>query len=205
MLSLAHLVACTGAATTLDLGGDAWQLTNSSMAVPVAATVPGQVHTDLFAAGVIADPYNGTNDQALRWVALADWEYSRSFDVPADLLSKRSVQLLSLGIDTVASIYLNGKHVFDTDNMFHRIRLDIKSHLVAGTNHLRVAFTSKVNEAAARAAACDNATSLTCPSGLRNPVQHGFDNQNYLRTEPCSFSCASSAHRTRDPQPAPAC
>ena len=49
-------------------------------------------------------------------------------------------------------------------------------------------FASKVREAATRASSCDPAEAITCPSGARNPVQHGFDYQNYLRTEPCSFS-----------------
>ena len=57
-----------------------------------------------------------------------------------------------------------------------------------GNNTIRAEFKSKVAEAAARAASCDVKTSISCPPGKRDPVQHGFDNQNYLRTEPCSFS-----------------
>ena len=76
MFALLHAM-CQGAVTTLDLGGTSWQLTNATMAQPVAATVPGQVHTDLLAAGVIDEPFNGTNDQEQRWVALADSRVAR--------------------------------------------------------------------------------------------------------------------------------
>ena len=76
---------------------------------------------------------------------MSDWTYERTFEVDATFLQHRVVQLVSLGIDTIASIYVNGHHVFDSSNMFHRVRLDVKSHLVAGKNNtIRVVFTSKV-------------------------------------------------------------
>ena len=53
---------------------------------------------------------------------------------------------------------------------------------------MRVRFSSKPHEANRRAAACDNATAVICPAGKKNPCQHPYDNVNYLRTEPCSFS-----------------
>ena len=188
-LTVLLLAACEAAdsVVTLDLGGS-WSLSNSSMPKPVEATVPGQVHTDLLRAGLIDEPFNGTNVELQAWVALSDWTYERTFEVPASLLAKRTVQLVSLGIDTVATLYLNSKPIHQVDNMFHRVRLNVKQHLVAGTNTLRVAFKSKVSEANARAAACDNATSIICPPHAQPAVQHGFDNVNYLRTEPCSFS-----------------
>ena len=186
LLGLAR-TSIASSASIVDLSGT-WQLSNSSMPSPISATVPGQVHTDLLKHGVIADPFNSTNPDLLRWVALVDWSYSRTIDVPAEFLKHSTVQLVSLGIDTVADIYINGRHVLYTDNMFHRIRLDVHQYLVVGTNTIRVDFVSKVLEAAKRAKACNVSTSITCPSGARNSVQHGFDNQNYLRTEPCSFS-----------------
>ena len=78
---------------------------------PVPATVPGQTHTDLLAAGVIDEPFNGTNPDAQRWVALSNWTYQSEFSIPTGLLEKRVVQLVSLGIDTVATITINGKKV----------------------------------------------------------------------------------------------
>ena len=80
-------------------------------------------------AGVIGDPYNNTNSDLQRWVALSNWTYERTFSVSPELLAHRNVQLVSLGIDTIATIYINDHHVFDTDNMFHRIRLDAKPFL----------------------------------------------------------------------------
>lgn len=72
--------------------------------------------------------------------------------------------------------------------MFRRYRVDIKPLVRAGNNTITITFTSKVQVAAERAAACEPATSQQCPSGKRSWCQHGFNNQLYLRTEPCSFS-----------------
>lgn len=177
-------------ATTVDLGGT-WQLSGDAKPVKgmsIKATVPGQVYTDLLAAGVIGEPFNASNPDKQQWVANASWTYSRDFDVAEEFLSNEVVQLVSMGIDTVATIDINGQSVFDTDNMFHRIRLNAKPYLKSGSNTIVVKFKSKVLEAAANAASCNTDTSIICPSGYRPPVQHGFDNQNYLRTEPSSFS-----------------
>ena len=108
-------------ATVLDLGsatGD-WLVSNKTMH-PVAATVPGQIHTDLLAAGVIGEPYNGSNPDLQKWVAYSNWTYTRQFTVPLVFLQSRVVQLISLGVDTIADIYINDKKVVHTDNMFHR-------------------------------------------------------------------------------------
>ena len=44
------------------------------------AEVPGCVHTDLMAAGVIPDPYLDGNEAALRWMYEVDWRYATVLD-----------------------------------------------------------------------------------------------------------------------------
>ncbi len=178
----------TAAAEVVSLCGDIWTVSGASNVSNISATVPGQVHTDLLAAGLIDEPFYGVGDATLEWVAMSDWDYRASFAVPSSMLARQHVQLISLGIDTVADIFINDQHVFFTDNMFHRVRLDVKRFLTAGKNDIRVHFSSKPREANRRAAACDNTTSVICPAGKKNPCQHPYDNVNYLRTEPCSFS-----------------
>eukprot|EP00041_Stephanoeca_diplocostata_P022641 m.542306 g.542306 ORF g.542306 m.542306 type:complete len:1018 (+) comp22116_c1_seq1:202-3255(+) len=177
----------------IDLGGTTWSVSGDAVQVQgkkFPATVPGQIHTDLLASKAISDPYFSNNTNVLKWVALANWSYTRTFTVEQTALSKRVVQLVSMGIDTVADLYINEKFVAHTENMFHTIRLDIKRYLVVGENSIRVDFTSKVTEANNRYRECvaDNTSSIICPERITNPCQHGYDNVNYLRTEPCSFS-----------------
>lgn len=40
------------------------------------ATVPGCIHTDLMANNIIPDPFYGTNEDSVQWVAEREWHYS---------------------------------------------------------------------------------------------------------------------------------
>jgi beta-mannosidase len=51
-----------------------------SATFPVPATVPGCVHTDLLAAGVIGDPLVGDNELRQAWIGRTDWVYETAFD-----------------------------------------------------------------------------------------------------------------------------
>jgi beta-galactosidase/beta-glucuronidase len=89
---------------SLDLGGQ-WNLVilrkvccssllaqvNSNGTVKAVGTVPGDIVTDLQAAGIIGDPYYGYNDVLYRWIGLDNWTYSRSFTVEAGLLTNTRV------------------------------------------------------------------------------------------------------------------
>src|SRR5919204_5493247 len=59
-----------------------------------AAAVPGCVHTDLLANGLIEDPFYRDNEPKLQWIGKTDWEYRTAFDVPAATLARRHVELV---------------------------------------------------------------------------------------------------------------
>ena len=42
---------------------------------------PGQIHTDLLAAKVIEEPYNGFNVDTTRWIPLSEWTYIKTFEI----------------------------------------------------------------------------------------------------------------------------
>ena len=85
-------VAASAGLNYIDLNGK-WSVTNSS-GHSYAATVPGQIHTDLLAAGVIGDPYYRFNDVDYQWIALANWTYSRTFTVEPSFLTYDNVRHL---------------------------------------------------------------------------------------------------------------
>ena len=72
----------------------------------VPATVPGCVHTDLLAAGLIPDPYLDDNETGLAWIGRTDWVYETTFEW-TDPGTDR-VDLVCAGLDTVATVSLNG-------------------------------------------------------------------------------------------------
>ena len=110
----------------------------------VPATVPGCVHTDLLAANLIPDPYYGDNELDLLWIGRCDWSYRRTFDAAADLLRREHVELCFDGLDTIATILLNGTEIASTRNMHRRYRFDVRGALVAGKNELEVRFAAPV-------------------------------------------------------------
>ena len=68
----------------------------------VPATVPGCVHTDLLAAGLIDDPYLDDNEERLAWIGRTDWVYETTFDWSGP--AHERVDLVCAGLDTVATV-----------------------------------------------------------------------------------------------------
>lgn len=117
----------------------------------VAATVPGVVHVDLLAAGLIPDPYLDDNESALAWIGLVDWTYRLTFRVDAvDLGQSDRHELVFDGLDTVAKVLLNEEPIAEVANQHRSYRLDVTDLLRAGENDLTVAFRSPVRYANAQ-------------------------------------------------------
>ncbi len=124
------------------LSSATWQFRDCSGQQWLPATVPGCVHTDLERAGKIPDPFWGTNELSLQWIEERDWEYRATFTVPAELFDESEIELVADGLDTVATVRLNGREIARTDNMFIGHRWTVKSQLRTGTNELTVRFDS---------------------------------------------------------------
>ncbi|MEU3455821.1 glycoside hydrolase family 2 protein [Micromonospora sp. NPDC006766] len=107
----------------------------------VPATVPGCVHTDLLAAGLIPDPYLDDNEDALDWIGHTDWVYETTFDRPSGGDADR-VDLVCAGLDTIATVTLNGTEVGRTENQHRGYRFDVGALLRPGGNTLAVRFDS---------------------------------------------------------------
>jgi beta-mannosidase len=127
----------------LPLAHAAWQFRDATKrSAWRPAVVPGCVHTDLRRLDLIPDPFWADNETGLQWIEEHDWEYRVSFQVPAGLLDHRVVELTADGLDTVATLWLNGREVARTENMFVGYRWEVKSLLRAGKNELRILFGS---------------------------------------------------------------
>lgn len=108
------------------------------------ATVPGALHPDLLAANVIPDPFVDRNELAVEWVGRTDWRLSRTLDqVP----TAERVDLVFDGLDTVASIDVNGREIGRSRNMHRLYRYDVTEALVNAENTIGVNFTSAYTEA----------------------------------------------------------
>ncbi|MEO1165228.1 MAG: glycoside hydrolase family 2 protein [Chloroflexota bacterium] len=126
------LIPLNGAWTVQKLGDDD----------VIPATVPGCVHTDLFTAGRIPDPTHGTHAQAMLWIGETDWVYKRTFEVERSFLRLRRVILRCEGLDTLATIRINGIEVGKSANMFHAHEFNIKKALRRGENTIEIIFSA---------------------------------------------------------------
>jgi beta-mannosidase len=128
-----------------------WTVTAVGGAVPaelvgvrLPATVPGCVHLDLMAAGVIPDPYLDQNELNVAWIGRVDWRYETAFDWEGEGCE---TDLVALGLDTVATIELNDSVIAQTSNMHRSYRIDVRDKLRVGANALAITFAAGLTAA----------------------------------------------------------
>ena len=158
---------------------DGWTVTAAGGEIPdrmagiaVPATVPGCVHLDLMAAGLIPDPHLDENEIDVAWVGRVDWRYQSTFAWDG---SGSEVDLVALGLDTVATVEINGTVIARTANMHRSYRFAIRDLLVIGSNTLTITF-------AAGLTAAEQASAALGPRPHVN--SHPF---NALRKMACNF------------------
>ena len=110
--------------------------------IGVPATVPGSVYHDLLTAGLIPDPFYRDNETEALKLMDNDFYYRRSFTVGSSLLDLDAVVLRCEGLDTLATVSINGRNAGCANNM-HRIwEFDVKQLLHPGENTIEVHFSS---------------------------------------------------------------
>ncbi|WP_240776831.1 glycoside hydrolase family 2 protein [Nonomuraea basaltis] len=133
---------------------DGWTLSSQGVAPDVKgvpATVPGCVHTDLLAAGLIDDPYLDDNEHRLAWIGRTEWTYRTTFTWSPD--EHECTDLVCEGLDTVATLTLNGIRIGSTANQHRSYRFPVRHLLRDGDNELTAHFGSAYAYAEERRAA----------------------------------------------------
>lgn len=119
-----------------------------SIAEGIAAHVPGEVTLDLLSAGLIDDPFDGENERLQQWIGDVDWQYASTFTWQDD--GKDRHDLVAYGLDTVATIALNGQIIARTENYHRSYRWNVTDILRKGVNRIEVTFSSSVRESDAK-------------------------------------------------------
>ena len=104
-----------------------WQFEYNGIWYP--ATVPGFIHTDLMANGIIPDPYYGTNEDSVRWVSDSLWIYHTYLHYDK-LPDSDKIWLVFEGLAGQAIIVINGELVEVADNMFCQYVIPITKSLL---------------------------------------------------------------------------
>jgi len=128
-----------------NLSSENWKFKNAKENKWLTATVPGTVHLDLMNNKIIPDPYKDENEKKVQWVENEDWDYQTSFTVSSKELGNQNIDLVFNGLDTFSEIYLNGKLLQSTDNMFRKWTIPVKQNLKVGENILQIKFKSAVH------------------------------------------------------------
>jgi beta-mannosidase len=116
------------------------------------ASVPGVVHQDLIAAGHIPDPFIGHNEEKAQWVGERDWLYRCRFELPEGISAMSTVDLCFDGLDTFATVWVNGEQTLVSDNMFLPQRLPVTSLVKPGANEVWILFESALRRSREREA-----------------------------------------------------
>ncbi|WP_411676698.1 beta-mannosidase [Caproicibacter sp.] len=130
-----------GGNMVLDLNGS-WRMRRVGQPEWRNARVPGSVCSDLLDAGLIKDPFYGTNESDTLNIFDGDFEYRRSFLVDEELLRHDRVQLCCEGLDTLCTLSVNDCLLANTDNMHRTYEFDCKKMLRLGENIIDVIFHS---------------------------------------------------------------
>ncbi|KAF8138531.1 glycoside hydrolase family 2 protein, partial [Boletus edulis] len=96
---------------------------------------PTTVHVELLRAKRIPDPVRS-------WIGEADWAFKNTFTVTEKDLIVANADLIFDGLDTFASVTLNGQHILNTENQFITYRAPVKPLLRVGANDLFITFDS---------------------------------------------------------------
>ncbi len=127
----------------LSLNGE-WRMRAADEANWHKALVPGSVYADYMRDDTIGDPFWRENEREAFELLRKDYEYEREITVPASLMEKDRVILRCEGLDTLASVYLNGELVGKADNMHITWEWDVKNLLREGANELKIRFESPI-------------------------------------------------------------
>lgn len=111
-----------------------WQMSGGGYAV--SGNVPGSVYSFLHIDNhILPDPYFRDNEDIYTALGEKEFTFERLFDHKP---TNNRVFIVFEGLDTLCSVYLNGKLVAETDNMHLKYSFEVSKFLLAGENCLKV-------------------------------------------------------------------
>lgn len=125
---------------------DNWSFKASNDSVWLKASVPGTIHTDLMANGIIEDPYYRLNERKIQWVDKKDWIYQTTFNLNNQEFNRQNHELNFKGLDTYANVYLNDSIILKSNNMHRTYIVNVKEYLLDGENVLRIVLESPIKK-----------------------------------------------------------
>ena len=112
-----------------------WNMTGAGYNVD--GEIPGSLYSFLLNAGLMENPLYRTNCLDAVKIANNEYTFTKTFSYEK---GDNNVELVCEGVDTLCTIYLNGKEVGKTENMHREYRFDVTPYLVNGSNEIKAVF-----------------------------------------------------------------
>ncbi len=139
--------------------------------------VPSSIFTNLIKAGKIDEVELKSNPEKFEWISEKQWIFKKTFDAPQQILDSRKTEIVFDGLDTISHIWLNGKLIGKTNNMFIPHRFELTGLLRAKSNHLLVKFDS----------ALEYGRTLMSRYGKLSENENSYPSRVYLRKAQYQF------------------
>lgn len=92
----------------------------------IPAVVPGGVHESLIAAGKLDHPYRDLHEKDCAWVEERSWWYRAKCEAP-EPSANGDIVLDFTGVDTVATVWINGRQVAEHASQFRPLEVPLAS------------------------------------------------------------------------------
>ncbi len=119
-----------------------WTMKEQNGTKEYNANVPCSVYSVLLENGEMPDPFVGENQYEASKISDRNFCFSKTFNTDENLLSCDRIFLQFEGLDTLATITLNGTPVSKTNNMHRTYRFDVTGLVQKQNNRLEILFAS---------------------------------------------------------------
>lgn len=120
------------------------ELEKKLMGKSFEAMVPTSMYEVFEDNNAIEDPFFGENESKYTELSNISCSFKREFNITKKEMDNDVIELCFDGLDTLATIFLNGIQVAVTDNMHLGYTFSVRKYLVIGMNDIQVDFESPV-------------------------------------------------------------
>ena len=114
------------------------------------AVLPASTYRCLERAGILPDPYFGTNSKLYEWVDKKTWYFTRRFTL--DNTDGKDVYLCFDGVGYFCRVWLNGQLLCTHEGMFGGPNMEIGKHICQGENVIYVEVVPPASDSDERSA-----------------------------------------------------
>lgn len=123
------------------LHGD-WVLQGDTLVESLNIKVPSTVHQALIKRGIIRNPFYERNLDTVNWISNRQWQFTKYFDINANVFSRKKILLVFDGLDTYCDIKLNGVLLGQAFDAFNTWKYDVTRLLKPYNNLLTITFAN---------------------------------------------------------------